>query len=104
MGIQKTVVLGMARFSQGYRTLLAFIGSLSYTDFSTVSYALVVELLQEAEIAFEQDAYILDVPPYTTPGMDLCFELLQETGHRNAVRLTFTEQEGLSEFHLRTSL
>lgn len=84
--------------------MLAFIGSLSYTNFSTVSYSLVKELLQEAEIAFEQDAYIVDVPPYTTPGIDLCFELTQETGHLNAVRLTFTEKEKLSEFHLRTSL
>lgn len=84
----------MAHFSQGYRILLAFIGSLNYTDFGTISLTLVKELLQEAEIDFEQDAYIVDIPPYTTPGIDLCFELAQETGHRNEVRLRWSGNSG----------
>jgi hypothetical protein len=96
----------MASSSQAYRTLLDFIGSLSYTDFSTLRYSLFEELLQEAGVDFEQDAYMLDIPPYTTPVIELCFDLIQQTGHRNTIRLTFTEQgeQGeLSEFHLRTT-
>jgi hypothetical protein len=93
----------MASPSQAYRTLLDFIGSLSYTDFSTIRYSLLEELLQEAGVAFEQDVYMLDIPPYTTPALDLCFDLSQQTGHRNKIRLTFTEQGELSEFHLRTA-
>gem|GEM_PF-5390658 len=77
---------------------------MSYTDFSTVSYSLVTQLLQEASVAFEQDAYITDVFPYTTPAIDLCFELRQATGHRTKIRLTFTEQQELHELHLRTTL
>lgn len=46
----------------------------------------------------------MDVFPYSTPAIDLCFELRQETGHRTKIRLTFTEQEELSELHLRTTL
>jgi hypothetical protein len=60
-------------------------------------------LLQEARVDFEQDAYMLDIPPYTTPVIDLCFDVTQQTGHRNKIRLTFTEQGELSEFYLRTS-
>ena len=93
----------MASTSQAYRTLLDFISSLSYTDFGPLSYSLFEELLQAAGVDFEQDVYILDVPPYTTPAIELRFELSQQTGHRNRIRLTFTEQGNLSELHLRTS-
>jgi hypothetical protein len=92
----------MPHFTQSYRNLLAFIGSMSYTDFSTVQYSVVVGLLQEAGVVSEQEVYMVDVPPYTTPAIDLRFELSQETGYR--IRLTFTAQEQLTEFHLRTSL
>ena len=94
----------MPHFTQSYRNLLAFIGSMSYTDFSTVHYSVVLGLLQEAGVVSEQEVYMVDVPPYTTPAIDLRFELRQETGHRNSIRLTFTAQEQLTEFHLRTSL
>jgi hypothetical protein len=94
----------MPHFTQSYRNLLAFIGSMSYMDFSTVYYSVVLGLLQEAGVVSEQEVYMVDVPPYTTPAIDLRFELSQETGHRNSIRLTFTAQEQLAEFHLRTSL
>jgi hypothetical protein len=93
----------MASTSPAYRTLLNFMSSLSYTDFSTLSYSLFEELLQAAEVDFEQNVYMLDVPPYTTPAIELCFEVSQQTGHRNKIRLTFTEQGELSELHLYTS-
>jgi len=54
-------------------------------------------------VDFEPDVYMLDIPPYTTPAIELCFELSQQTGHLNKIRLTFTEQGELSGFHLRTS-
>jgi hypothetical protein len=93
----------MADFTQAYRHLRAFIGSLSYTEFSTVSYSLVTGLLQEAGVTAEQEAYIVDEPPYTTPAIALRFQLVQDTGHRNQIQLTFTEQEQLVDFHLRTT-
>jgi hypothetical protein len=93
----------MADFSPAYRQLLAFLESLSYTEFRTVTYSLVQGLLQEAGVASEQEGYILDVPPYTTPALDLRFQVVQATGHVNEVRLTFTAQEQLTDFHLRTS-
>jgi hypothetical protein len=98
------VCLGMANFTPAYRNLLAFISSLSYTDFSTVSCSLIRELLQEATIAFKQEVYMVDAPPYTTPAIELCFRIAQETGHHNEIRLTFSAQEQLQEFHLRTWL
>jgi hypothetical protein len=81
----------MASPTQAYLTPLYFIGSLSHTDFSLISCSLFEELLQEARVAFEQDAYMLDIPPYTTPAIDQCFNLRQQTGHCNNIQLTFTE-------------
>jgi hypothetical protein len=71
--IRKIVRLRMASPTQAYLTPLYFIGSLSHTDFSPISCSLFEELLQEARVAFEQDAYMLDTPPYTTPAIDQCF-------------------------------
>lgn len=93
----------MADFSPAYRQLLAFLGSLSYTDFSTIRYSLIQGLLQEASVTSTQVVYMLDIPPYTTPAIDLCFQVVQATGHVNEIRLTFTAQEQLTDFHLRTS-
>ena len=78
--------------SHAYRTLRGFISSFSYLLFE--------ELLQAAGVDFEQDVYMLDVLPYTTPAIELCFEVSQQTRHRNKIRLTFTEQGELSELHL----
>jgi hypothetical protein len=87
-----------------YRTLLAFIGSLTYTDFSTVRYADIKALLQQAGVPFETEGFIVDVFPYTTSGEGITCELMQETGHRNRVYFTFDDQSLLTDFHLRTSL
>ena len=93
----------MTDFSPAYRQLLSFLESLSYTDFRTVTYSMVQGQLQEAGVASEQEGYILDAPPYTTPALDLCFTVAQLTGHVNEIRLTFTAQGQLTDFHLRTS-
>ncbi len=87
----------MADFSPAYRELLAFLGSLYYTDFNTVTYGLIQELLQEAGVAYTQGAYMSDVWPYTTPVLEIGFEVRQVTGHVNEVRLTFIGPEHLSD-------
>lgn len=87
-----------------YRTLLAFVGSLTYTDFSTVQYAAIEALLQQTGVPFETEGFMVDVFPYTTPGEGITCELTQETGHRNRVYFTFDDQRLLTDFHLRTSL
>ncbi|RZJ90993.1 MAG: hypothetical protein EOO60_08390 [Hymenobacter sp.] len=93
----------MADFTQAYRHLRAFSESLSYTEFSTVSYSLITGVLQKARVTAEQEVYIVDEPPYTTPAIELRFQLVQDTGHKNQIRLTFTEQGKLVDFHLRTT-
>lgn len=87
-----------------YRTLLAFISSLTYTDFSTVQYADIKALLQQAGVPFETEGFIVEVFPYTTAGQGITCELVQETGHRNRTYFAFDEYNLLTDFHLRTSL
>jgi hypothetical protein len=66
-----------------YRNLLAFIISLNYTDFSTITSDEVEALLREAEITYVTESYIMDRYPYIECALCLACELVQETGHRN---------------------
>jgi hypothetical protein len=66
----------MADFSSSCRQLHAFLEKLSYSDFSTIPYPLVEDLLQEAGVTCKQEEHMLDVPPYATPVMDLRFKLV----------------------------
>ena len=87
-----------------YQNLLGFITSLQYTDFSTIRYEDIVCLLQGAGVKYAEESYILDIHPYTTPGLDIIFEVVQTTGHRNKISLTVNEQSVLLEFKMKTLL
>lgn len=90
--------------SEPYRNLLGFITSLQYTDFSTISCEAVVELLREAGIDFAREGFMLDIFPYTTPGLGIDFEVVQLTGHHNKISLIFNELEVLQELKMTTHL
>lgn len=94
----------MPHQSPHYRNLLGFISSLQYTDFGTVGHESIVGLLREAGVDFTQEVFILDIFPYTTPGLGIDFEVVQTTGHRNKIWLTFSEDEVLQEFKMKTCL
>jgi len=64
-----------------YQTLLGFITSLQYPDFSTVTAAGISFILQEADGDFVVGSYLLDVFPYTWPGINLLRSL-----HKTRVR------------------
>jgi hypothetical protein len=94
----------MSHLSQPYRTLLGFLTSLCYTDFSTVTYADIIELLQEAGVTYTTEGMMLDKYPYTTVVLQIAFELIQETGHRNEVYLTVMPEGSLVDLRMKTSL
>jgi hypothetical protein len=87
-----------------YRNLLAFIISLTYTDFSSITSDEVEVLLREAKVSYATEPYIMDKYPYTEYALCLECELVQETGHRNTVSFSFDENQRLLTFQLRTFL
>ncbi|UOQ99917.1 hypothetical protein MUN81_10540 [Hymenobacter sp. 5317J-9] len=94
----------MSHSSPPYRTLLGFLASLYYTDFRTVAQADIVQLLQEAGVTYTTEGVMLDEHPYTTAVLQIVFELVQETGHRNEVCMTVLPGGSLVDLRLSTSL
>ncbi len=87
-----------------YRSLLAFIVSLNYTNFSTITSDEVEALLQEAETEYTTESYIVDKYPYTEFGLSLDCKLVQETGHQNQINFSFDGNGLLLTFQLHTLL
>lgn len=106
--IRKTVGLHMPHRhphqNPAYRNLLAFIVSLSYTDFRTITCEEVEILLREAEVDYTIEGYVIDKYPYTAYGPSLDCKLIQETGHQNKLNFAFDENGVLLTFQLYTSL
>lgn len=93
----------MSNTTSSYRDLLAFIGSLIYTDFTTLPIEYLVDLLEQAQVPFVRGSYVVDLPErQQTYGQELDFTLVQPSGHHNKIHLDFNGEAHLTDFHLQT--
>lgn len=86
-----------------YRSLLAFLVSLTYTDFNTITSDEVAGMLREAQVEYTLESYVVDRYPYTAYGPSIDCTLVQETGHQNSVNFSFDENGILLTFQLHTA-
>jgi hypothetical protein len=105
--VRKTVGLHMSPQHPlqhpAYRSLLAFLVSLNYTDFSTITSDEVEVLLREAQVEYTLESYVVDRHPYTAYGPSIDCTLSQETGHQNRINFSFDENGVLLTLQLHTA-
>jgi hypothetical protein len=95
----------MPHTTSSYNDLLAFMGNLSYIDFTTLTIEHLVDLLEQAQVPFVRGSYVVDLPErQQTYGQELDFILVQPSGHHNKIHLDFKGVEHLTDFHLQTFL